>query len=82
MKKLGFIGVGNMGGAIIGGILKSKKVAAEDMIGAYGADKVLFGTDSPWGGQKQSLELFGQLKLTEAEKEKILCLNAKRVLGI
>ena len=34
MKKLGFIGVGNMGGAIIGGILKSKKVAAEDMIGA------------------------------------------------
>lgn len=55
---------------------------AEDMIGAYGADKVLFGTDSPWGGQKQSLELFGQLKLTEAEKEKILCLNAKRVLGI
>ena len=34
MKKLGFIGVGNMGGAIIGGILKSKKVAAEEIIGA------------------------------------------------
>ena len=34
MKKLGFIGVGNMGGAIIGGILKSRKVAAQDMIGA------------------------------------------------
>ena len=34
MKKIGFIGTGNMGGAIIGGILKSKKVAAEDMIGA------------------------------------------------
>ena len=34
MKKIGFIGAGNMGGAIIGGILKSKKMAAEDMIGA------------------------------------------------
>ena len=37
MKKLGFIGVGNMGGAIIGGILKSRKVAAQDMIGALSA---------------------------------------------
>ncbi len=55
---------------------------AEDIIKAYGADRVLFGTDSPWGGQKESLELFGQLKLSAAETEKILCLNAKRVLGI
>ena len=29
MKKLGFIGVGNMGGAMIGGILAGKKMAAE-----------------------------------------------------
>ena len=55
---------------------------AEDIIKAYGADRVLFGTDSPWGGQKESLELFGQLKLSAAKREKILCLNAKRVLGI
>ena len=34
MKKLGFIGVGNMGGAMIGGILAGKKMAAEDIIGA------------------------------------------------
>ena len=34
MKKLGFIGVGNMGGAIIGGILRSGKVQAGDIIGA------------------------------------------------
>ncbi len=55
---------------------------AEDIIRAYGADRVLFGTDSPWGGQKQSLELFGRLSLTDDEKQKILCLNAKRVLGL
>ncbi|MBR6007504.1 MAG: amidohydrolase [Clostridia bacterium] len=55
---------------------------AEDIIRAYGADRVLFGTDSPWGGQKESLELFSQLRLSETDKEKILCLNAKRVLGI
>ena len=34
MKKLGFIGVGNMGGAIIGGILRSGKVQPGDIIGA------------------------------------------------
>ena len=55
---------------------------AEDIIKAYGADRVLFGTDSPWGGQKESLELFSQLRLSETDKEKILCLNAKRVLGL
>ncbi len=34
MKKLGFIGVGNMAGAMIGGILKGGKAAAEDVIGS------------------------------------------------
>ena len=34
MKKLGFIGVGNMGGAIIGGILRSGKAQPGDIIGA------------------------------------------------
>ena len=34
MKKLGFIGVGNMGGAIIGGILRSGKAQAGDIIGS------------------------------------------------
>ncbi|MBR5751493.1 MAG: amidohydrolase family protein [Clostridia bacterium] len=55
---------------------------AEDIIKAYGADRVLFGTDSPWGGQKESLELFGKLDLSEADRDRILWLNAKRVLGI
>lgn len=55
---------------------------AGDIIRAYGTDRVLFGSDSPWSGQKQSLELIGQLKLDEEDRQKILGGNARRVLGI
>ena len=34
MKKLGFIGVGNMAGAMIGGLIRSGKAAPSDIIGS------------------------------------------------
>lgn len=51
------------------------------MIKKHGPDKVLFGTDSPWQSQKESLQRFQMLPLTEEEKEAILYKNAWHILG-
>lgn len=48
----------------------------------HGANKVLFGTDSPWSGQKESIEKVESLQLTREEKDRILWKNAKELLGI
>ena len=45
-------------------------------------DFVLFGTDSPWTDQKCSLDAFLDLPLSDADKQNILSLNAKRLLSL
>lgn len=50
------------------------------MVRNHGADKIIFGTDSPWGGQKEFVDLFDSLPLTEDEKEQIRYKNAKELL--
>ncbi|MGM9649360.1 MAG: amidohydrolase family protein [Butyricicoccaceae bacterium] len=52
------------------------------LIEKHGADKILFATDSPWGGQEQYLELVRALELTEDEKRMILGGNAQKLLKI
>lgn len=52
------------------------------IISDHGADRIVFGTDSPWGCQKQSLNQFHQLNLEEEEKELILWRNACNILNI
>ena len=52
------------------------------LVKAFGADHVLFGTDSPWSDQKKSLEWIRNLPLAGADKEKILGENAARLLKI
>lgn len=52
------------------------------MIRAFGADRILFGTDSPWSEQKQAVEGIRALDLTEEEKERILRKNAASLLNI
>jgi len=52
------------------------------MLDIHGADKVLFATDSPWGGQKQSIEWFNNMKLSSKTLEKILYKNAVELLKI
>lgn len=47
-----------------------------------GADRILFGTDSPWAGQKEYVRYLRDLPLTEEEKLKILRLNALDLLGL
>lgn len=53
------------------------------MIHLHGADKVLFGTDSPWTSQKECVEKLNSLTgLSQKEKQQILYENAAFLLGI
>ena len=51
------------------------------MVRLFGAQRILFGTDSPWSGQRESVERLRALPLTQEEKEAILGGNAQRLLG-
>ena len=53
-----------------------------DMVRAFGAKRIYFGTDSPWRGQKQELDYIRSLPLTEEEKTDILGGNAQRLLKL
>ena len=46
----------------------------------HGADKVLFATDSPWSGQRESLDHLMQLPICPEDRDKILWRNAERLL--
>jgi predicted TIM-barrel fold metal-dependent hydrolase len=48
----------------------------------HGADKVLFGSDSPWGSAKNEIKHLKALPISESEKNSILYENAKRLLSI
>ena len=48
----------------------------------FGAERILFGTDSPWGGQTESLGRIQALPLSPSEKEAILGGNAQRLLSL
>jgi predicted TIM-barrel fold metal-dependent hydrolase len=52
------------------------------MIRKHGSKKILFATDSPWGGQKETLDYFYTLALTKEEQEDILYRNACRLLHL
>ena len=60
--------------------LSAEKAAA--LIRAWGADKVLYGTDYPMWSQKADMEAFFAIGLTDAENRAILSENAKRVFRI
>jgi predicted TIM-barrel fold metal-dependent hydrolase len=51
------------------------------LIRAHGPHKVLFGTDSPWTGQKESVASIHGLDLPPGAKESILYRNALSLLG-
>ena len=50
------------------------------IVRAFGAERVLFGTDSPWASQKDTLREIEALPLTDNEKEHILHTNAENLL--
>ena len=52
------------------------------MVREFGADRLVFGTDSPWGGQAEDVARFRALPLTDEEKAAVLGGNAQKLLGL
>ena len=48
----------------------------------FGADKILFGTDSPWDSQDKNIDFIKNLPIDDVEKNKILGLNAAKLLSL
>lgn len=61
------------------GLLPQERVRS--MILAHPRDRVLFGTDSPWQDQKETLDRLRALHLGENWEQAILSANAWRLLG-
>jgi len=55
---------------------------AGELIRAYGAERILFGTDYPMWDPKECLKEFLQIELSKTEQELILWKNAQKILGI
>ena len=51
------------------------------LIQGHSAERILFGTDSPWTDQADQVRAIGALPLNEAEKTAILGENARKLLG-
>lgn len=64
--------------AVVFGTIKEEQFIR--IVRNHGAHKILFATDSPWAGQKEFVEYFMNLPLTEEEKQMILHNNAEQLL--
>ncbi len=53
-----------------------------NLVRAFGSDRILFGTDSPWADQAEEIRKITSLPLTTDELENILSRNATRLLDI
>ena len=51
------------------------------IVRAFGSERVLFGTDSPWASQSDCVRAVMSLELSDDEKKNILCGNALKFLG-
>ena len=58
------------------------KYYAEKIIEKHTADKILFGTDTPWHTANMELRLLNSLNLSDADMDKISHKNAIKLLGI
>ncbi|MBW1792689.1 MAG: amidohydrolase family protein [Deltaproteobacteria bacterium] len=56
------------------------KDKAKDIINAHPSDKILFGSDSPWGDQANAIRLLKDLKLGKDRELAILRGNAEKLL--
>ncbi len=52
------------------------------IVGAHGAERILFGSDSPWSSADEEIETIGSLPLNDTEKQMILYKNAQKLLKI
>ncbi len=66
---------------ILFGLDELEPAKARDTIMRHPADYILFGTDSPWTDQTQTLNLLRKLNLPQERLEKILHINAEKLLA-
>lgn len=52
------------------------------LVDAFGAERILFGTDTPWSDQASYLARIRALPIGEDDMQSILCGNAARLLGL
>lgn len=52
------------------------------LLSAFGPDRILFGTDSPWSNIRESLDFIRALPVSEEDKKKICGLNAQKLLEL
>ena len=52
------------------------------MVYVHGADRILFGSDSPWDDQKKAVELIRECDFSDNDTDAILGGNAARLLGL
>jgi len=55
---------------------------AQTIVEKHGVDRLLFGSDMPWHRPAWELKLLRSLELPEADMEKILWRNAKKLLKL
>ncbi len=58
------------------------KEKAVELIKAYGADRIFFGTDYPMWNAENELEIFNSLEISDEDKEKILWKNISDFLQL
>lgn len=58
------------------------KLVAQAIVDKHGADRLLFASDMPWHRPEWELRLINSLDLSESDREKIFCGNAKKLLNI
>lgn len=54
----------------------------KDVYNAFGADRMLYGTDTPWGSSRVTIDRINSWIGSEADREKIFHGNAAKLLGI
>ena len=64
------------------GFSQMPKFYAQKILEKHGADKLLFGTDSPWHTPQMELRLLENLELSPDDMDKITHLNAQKLLGL
>ena len=52
------------------------------MVREYVADRIVFGTDSPWADQKKFVEILKEMPLEEEERNQIFAGTAVKLLGL
>lgn len=63
-------------------LLLLNKEEFTEMVKIFGSKRILFGTDSPWSGQAESIDFIRSLEISDSEKADILGKNAKNLLEI